>query len=159
MYPAGNTSAEQMIKLIKDSGAKISIDVEADPIEWSIFLERLNNRDFEAAISAWGGTVESDPYQLFHSSQIEGKGSNYVGFNNAEADSIIEEARRTLDPDRRYALYHRFHRILHEEQPYTFLYSRPTYTLLDKRFENVKVHKLGINHLEWYVPKDKQRYK
>ncbi len=159
MYPAGNTSAEQMIKLIKDSGATVGIDVEADPIEWSIFLEKLNNRDFEATIASWGGTIESDPYQLFHSSQIEGRGSNYVGFNNPEADALIEEARRMLDPDKRYALYHRFHRILHEAQPYTFLYSRPTYTLLDKRFEGVNVHKLGIDHLEWYVPKEKQRYK
>jgi peptide/nickel transport system substrate-binding protein len=158
-YPSGNETAERIIKMIKDDTAKIGVDVTPDPVEWSIFLERLNSREFDAAFSAWGGSIESDPYQIFHSSQIQGRGSNYVGFNNPEADKLIEEARRTLDPEKRYALYHQFGRILHEEQPYTFLMRRPCYTLLDKRFENVKIHKLELDPLEWYVPKDKQRYK
>lgn len=158
-YPSGNETYERIIKMLKDDAAKIGVDMIPDPVEWSIFLDRMNRRVFDAASSGWGGTIESDPYQLFHSSQIKGRGNNYVGFDNAEADSIIEQARRTLNPEKRYELYHRLHRIIHEEQPYTFLVTRPTYTLLDKRFENVKVHKLGIDFLEWYVPKDKQKYK
>lgn len=158
-YPSGNTTAERIAKLLKDDGEKIGIDVIADPLEWSIFIERLNERKFEAATLSWGGTVESDPYQIWHSSQIEGRGSNFIGFRNAEADAIIEQARRTLDEEKRYALYHRFHQFLHDEQPYTFLVTRPTYGFLDKRFENVKIHKLGVDYFEWYVPKQKQRYK
>jgi len=158
-YPSGNETYERIIKMLKDDTAKIGVDMIPDPVEWSIFLDRMNRRVFDAAASGWGGTIESDPYQLFHSSQIQRRGNNYVGFNNAEADSIMEQARRTLNPEKRYELYHRLHQIIHEEQPYTFLVTRPTYTLLDKRFENVKVHKLGIDFLEWYVPKDKQKYK
>jgi peptide/nickel transport system substrate-binding protein len=131
----------------------------ADPIEWSIYLERVNNSNFDAYCGSWGGTIESDPYQIFHSSQIQNRGNNRVGFSNAQADALIEQARRTLDEDKRYALYHQFDRILHEEQPYTFLVTRPRFTIIDKRFENVKMHTLGIDPLEWYVPKDKQRYK
>jgi peptide/nickel transport system substrate-binding protein len=158
-YPAGNDTAEQIVKMFKDDASKIGVDITADPVEWSIYVEQLNNRSFDAAICAWGGTIESDPYQIFHSSQIEGRGNNFVSFNCPAADTVIEEARRTLAPEKRYALYHRFHQILHEEQPYTFLVVRPEYLLLDKRFENVQVHKLGIDPLEWYVPKEKQRYK
>jgi len=158
-YPSGSITGERIVKLLKDDASKVGIDVIPDPLEWSIFIERLNRREFDAAMSAWGGTIESDPYQLFHSSQTKGRGSNYVGFSNAEADTLIEEARRTLDENKRYRLYHKFHRLLHEEQPYTFLYSRPTFVFLDKRFENVKLHKLGIDPLEWYVPKAKQKYR
>ena len=64
-----------------------------------------------------------------------------------------------LDESARNKLYHRFHRILHEEQPYTFFRARPSLRFLDKRFKNVKVHKLGLNPHEWYVPKEEQRYK
>jgi peptide/nickel transport system substrate-binding protein len=71
----------------------------------------------------------------------------------------MEEARRTMDQEKRDELYHQFHRILHEEQPYTFLFTRPWLQLLDKRFENVIIHKLGLDPLEWYVPKEKQRYR
>lgn len=157
-YSSGGATAERIVKAFKDDLSKAGIDVVLDPVEWSIYLNRLHNRDFDAAVSGWAGTIESDPYQLFHSSQID-KGSNYCGFSNKEADRLIEEARRTLDPEKRYELYHQFDKLLHEEQPYTFLTTRQTFVFLDKRFENVKIHALGINLLEWYVPKDRQRYK
>jgi len=158
-YPTSGVTGERLAKLLKDEAAKVGIDVISDPLEWSIFTERLNERQFDAATLSWGGTIESDPYQIWHSSQIKGRGNNFIAFSNAEADEIIEEARRTLDDDKRYALYHRLHQILHEQQPYTFLVTRPTFKFLDKRFENVKIHKLGLNPHEWYVPKEKQRYK
>jgi peptide/nickel transport system substrate-binding protein len=107
---------------------------------------------------AWGGNVEEDPYQIWHSSQRQ-KGSNYVDFNNPQADALIEQARQTIDPDKRNALYHQFDRIIHDEQPYTFIYTRPEQRFLAKRFHNVIIHKLGINELEWYVPTDLQKYK
>ena len=107
----------------------------------------------------WGGDVIDDPYQLWHSSQIGNGASNYVGFNNPEADELIVTARKTLDEVKRNKLFQKLHLILHEEQPYTFLFERPYMRLLDKRFKNVKIHKMGINWLEWYVPKELQKYK
>ena len=158
-YSTGGTTSERLGKLLKDEASKVGIDVILDPVEWSIFLDKLNDRQLEAAILMWGGTVESDPYQIFHSSQIENRGSNFVSFSNDEADAIIEEARQTLDPEKRYALYHRFHQILHEEQPYTFLFARPEPRFIDKRFRNVNIHILGLYEHEWYVPKELQKYK
>ncbi|MGA2324542.1 MAG: peptide-binding protein [Sedimentisphaerales bacterium] len=150
---------EQIAKLVKDAAASAGIEVILDPYEWSVFSQKVKDREFDAVSMAWGGNVEEDPYQIWHSSQIENRGSNYVGFRNAEADALIEQARQTLDPDKRNALYHQFHRILHEEQPYTFIYTRPEQRFLDKRFQNVIIHKLGINELEWYVPTQFQKYK
>jgi peptide/nickel transport system substrate-binding protein len=149
---------EQIAKLVKDSAAGAGIEVILDPYEWSVFSQKVKDGDFDAVSMSWGGEVEQDPYQIWHSSQ-RGKGSNYVNFNNPEADALIEQARQTLDADKRNAIYHQFHRILHEEQPYTFIYTRPEQRFLSRRFENVIVHKLGINEREWYVPKEKQRYK
>ncbi len=159
MIVSGYLPGEQIAKLLKDEMAKAGIDLIPDPYEWSVFEERLNRRSFDATMLAWGGTVLADPYQIWHSSQIKGRGSNRVGFDHPEADAIIEEARRTLDESERNKLYHRFHRILHKEQPYTFFRARPSLRFLDKRFKNVKVHKLGLNPHEWYVPKEEQRYK
>ncbi|HAL45462.1 MAG: hypothetical protein A2Y12_14420 [Planctomycetes bacterium GWF2_42_9] len=158
-YTTASPTAEAIVKVIKDDAAKIGVIVEPDPFEWSIFIERMNSSQFDACMAGWGGTIESDPYQIFHSSQIADRGSNRVGFNNKEADNLIEEARKTLDEKKRYDLYRQLHRLLHEEQPYTFMFSRPTFLFIDKRFENVKVHQLGVDPMEWYVPKDKQRYK
>jgi len=149
---------EQIAKLVKDAAASAGIEVLLDPYEWSVFTQKVHNREFDAVSMAWGGNVEEDPYQIWHSSQRQ-NGSNYVNFNNPQADALIEQARQTLDSDKRNELYHQFHRILHEEQPYTFIYTRPEQRFLDKRFQNVIVHKLGIDEREWYVPTQSQKYK
>ena len=158
-YPAGGTSAEQMARWLKDNAAKVGIEVIPNPTEWSIFIGNLHERNFDAVESMWAGVIEEDPYQIFHSSQIGEHGSNYVSFNNPAADKLMEQARRELNEGKRYALYHQLHKLLQDEQPYTFLMTRPRYYFIDKRFENVIAHKLGIDPFEWYVPKDKQRYK
>jgi len=91
--------------------------------------------------------VESDPYQIWHSSQAEGKGSNFVGFKNKRADELIEKARTEFDKQKRIELYREFSRIVHEEQPYTFLFCAKSLIAVSNRFQNVKVYPLGIDPL------------
>ena len=158
-YSTGSALYERLAKLLKDDFAKIGVVLVAEPMEWSVLLPKLSDRKFEAMVMGWGGDIVEDDYQLFHSSQIGNRGSNYVGFDNAQADELLEKIRRTMDPAERDELCHKFHRIVHEQQPYTFLFTRPTFRLVDKRFENVKIHRLGLNYLEWYVPRERQKYK
>jgi peptide/nickel transport system substrate-binding protein len=103
--------------------------------------------------------IEGDPFQVWHSSQAD-KGSNHVGFINAEADEIIDQGRREFDKEKRRAMYRRLHAILHEEQPYTFFYCPQDLTLVDRRFQNVRAynHRLAIDPKEWYVPRARQKY-
>jgi len=158
LYSTEKTLYHRLAKLLKDQAAKVGIEVIPEPAEWSVVIGRLTDRDFDAMVIGWGGDVLEDFYQIFHSSQIANRGSNYVGFRNAEADALMEQTRHSLNKDERIKLSHRLHRILHEEQPYTFLYARPTLRLVDRRFKNTKIHKLGPKYWRWYVPKDEQRY-
>ena len=158
MYSSQTVTSQRIAKLLKDEAAKVGIDVIPDPYEWSVIMGRLTDRKFEAMIMGWGGDIVEDFYQIFHSSQIENRGSNYVAFRNDQADTIIEQIRLSMDEIYRDRLSRQLHRILHDQQPYTFLYARPTFRLVDKRFANTVVHKLGFNYFEWYVPKGLQRY-
>lgn len=159
MYSTGSALYTRVVILLKDELAKVGVEVVPDPYEWSVLLPRLNDRRFAAMVMGWGGDIVEDNYQLFHSSEIGSRGSNYVGFANAEADLLMEQIRRTMEEAARNRLCHRLHRLIHEEQPYTFLFTRPTFRPVDKRFENTKIHYMGLNYLEWYVPKDRQRYR
>ena len=158
MYPTEKALYHRLAKLLKDQAAKAGIEVVIEPFEWSVVISRITDRNFEAMVMGWGGDVLEDYYQLFHSSQASNRGANYVGFRDGEADSLMEEIRRTLDKQERIKLCHRLHQILHEEQPYTFLYARPTLRLVDKRFKNVKIYNLGPKYWQWYVPESEQRY-
>ncbi len=149
----------RLAKLLKDQAVKVGIDVIIDPYEWSVLLPKIVDRDYHATTLGWGGSVIDDFYQIFHSSQIGNRGDNFVGFSNPKADKLLEDIRYTLDRDKRVKLCHEFHRLVHDQQPYTFLYARPTFRIVDKRFENVNVYYMGLNYNQWYVPKDKQKYK
>ena len=152
MFPSGSKTAEKIGILLQEELKKAGIVMNLRNLEWAAFLQRLDRAEFDAVTLAWALSVEQDPYQLWHSSQINEGGSNYVGFRNAEADGIIEQARTEFDAAKRNALYHRLNEILHEEQPYTFLFCPPATLVVNKRFHNVVVHTLGIDVRDWYVP-------
>ncbi|MBN1845916.1 MAG: hypothetical protein JW810_09550 [Sedimentisphaerales bacterium] len=157
-YPAGNVIFEQIAKLYRDQAAAAGLRIDADPLEWSLFNGRLRQRSYQAALLGVGGEDRDDPFCYWHSSQAEGAGGNFTGFSSGPADALIEQIRVCLDPDRREGLFQELHRLLHEEQPCTFLFTRPSLRFVDRRFENVRVHPLGLRPLEWYVPAAVQRY-
>ena len=103
---------------------RIGVIMNIEPVEWSIMSERMQNKDFDAFTGGWVLGWTADPYQIWHSSQADiPRSSNRVGFRNAEADELIERARRTFDPEERHEIFRQFHRIVHEEQPFTFWFT------------------------------------
>ncbi len=160
VYPASSNTYQQMVFYLKDAYARAGIVMDPDPLEWTIMLQRIDSRDFDAITLGWGGTIESDPMQIFHSDSIEGGGDNYVSYRSDEADRLITEARVTVDEQARMALWQKLHRVLHDDQPYTFLFNRKAVVFVDQRFSNVQVTKTGLNRAEeWFVPGDLQRYR
>jgi peptide/nickel transport system substrate-binding protein len=153
-YPSGNDIYERMMLLIKDNLNRYGVLMTQDPQEWSVFIERVDGRAFDACALAWGGgAIEGDIRQMFHSSQIAGGANNFTSYRNAELDRLIDDARRTIDEDERMKLWQACHRILHEDQPYTFMLRRKSTIFIDKRFHNVQKVKTGLNgRTEWYVP-------
>ena len=159
IYPASSANYQEMVFYLRDAYARAGIQMQPDPLEWTIMLQRIDQRDFDAMTLGWSGTPEGDPYQIFHSSQVGDGGDNYVHFIDHELDSLIDTARVTMDVDKRMPMWHRVHEILHEEQPYTFLFTSKAVAFIDKRFKHVMVTTLGLNsEVEWYVPTGMQRY-
>jgi len=155
---AASPTTEQVATVYQEELKRAGIAMSIRPLEWATFIQSVQDRRFEAMMLGWGGSVvEQDPYQIWHSSQAE-KGSNYVDFRNEEADKIMEKARLEFDEDKRVEMYHRFHAILHEEQPYTFLYCPMTLDAVAKRVYNVKIYPDGVDRIEWWVPTNLVRY-
>ncbi len=164
-YPNGNATYDRVVLLLKDNYAKAGITMDPDPVDWPILVKKLDTRDFEAITLRWGGAIESDLYQEFDSSQIQDQGDNFMSYSDPKLDAIVREARKTIDTPRRMELWHQAHRILAEDQPYTFLMSNKSLRFMDKRVENVEPSKVGLNYVyifsmpnPWYVPKGLQKY-
>jgi peptide/nickel transport system substrate-binding protein len=154
--PIRERIATRVQQWLKQAGIKMAIT----PYEPSVLFQRMDDRNFDAVLAGWGaGGIEDDPYQIWDSKSIENKGSNYVGFNNPEADKAIEAGRRTLDEKKRQEYWHKFQRICYDEQPYTWLYCEQDCAFIDGRFKNTKPYPIGLNETDWYVPLAAQKYR
>ena len=153
-YPAGNPETQDLVRILTEEFRRVGIAMNSRAYTWAVFTTKLDNRDFDAVRLGWGGGgVEEDPYQIWDSKSIADQGSNFISFRNPEADRLIETARITLDEAQRNDLYHRFSRILHQEQPYTFLWSPASLQMISSRVQGVKVHKRGLDWHDWWIGK------
>ncbi len=150
--PAGLQIYTQIMSLFQDELSRIGVHMRIEPYEWSVYVDKLDNRAFDACSLSWIGSVEQDPYQIWHSSSYENKGSNHVGYSNPEVDRLILEAREEFDEDRRNAICHRIHAIIFEDQPYTFMLTGPRLEAVSRRIQNAEPGKLGMDFRDWWVP-------
>jgi peptide/nickel transport system substrate-binding protein len=161
-YFQGNEDTKRMVLLLKDMYAKAGIKLIPTPTEWPVMIDKLDNKDFMAITLGWTSGIETDIYQMFHSSQTKTNGNNFINYKNDELDKLIDEARKTVDESKRMALWKKAEAIFYEDQPYTFLKRSMSLVFIDKRYKNLSMTKLGLNTgmlpLETYVPKANQKY-
>lgn len=159
---SGNQLRKDIALTLQSALDDLGIDCQVRELDWSIFLERVKNKDFAAVTLGWtGGTglrFPPDAYQIWHSSQIEGNGSNFISFRNDESDAILTAYRKEFDMDKRIEMYRRFQEILHEEQPYTFLWKSRVASAYSKRYQGVNWYPAGAVTQEWWVEPTDQMY-
>ena len=104
---------------VKEDLMKIGIKMNVHPVDGAILFKKVGDKDYDAYTAAWGADPTHHMHQLWHSSQIQG--SNYISYKNKRVDEIIDLTRIMPDSPERVALFHEAHRILNDEQPYTFM--------------------------------------
>lgn len=158
----GNLERQRVGEIIQARLKDIGIKVKIKVVEWSVFLsDFIDKRRFEAVLLGWALGREPDCYDIWHSSKTKEGEFNFVGYRNPEVDLLLDAARRIFDQGKRKEIYNKIHEILYEEQPYMFLYCPDALPIVASRFKGIKPAPLGISYnlIDWWVPKQKQRYK
>ncbi len=135
----------KLLPLLQEEYRKVGIEMDIEKVESQSFLKRLRQHDFDAASLTWAteDPVE-DQFQIFHSSQAQNGGSNYVSYKSPKADALLEQIRTEFDAAKRSQLERALHRTLYDDQVYTFLTNRPT-------LDAIKVDIHGMKpSLNWY---------
>ncbi len=156
-----NPVRKQILLVIVDALKKVGIQAEVQELEWSVYLDKTKKHEFEATYSAWTSpTTPPDPFQIWHSSQSQGEGSNYISFHNKYNDSLIEAYRNEMDESKRILLIKEWQKLIYDEQPYTFLWSPRARYIFDKRFKNARWYNIqpSPTYNEWWVPAGSQKY-
>ena len=143
-----------MANIYKEDLLEIGVKLNIDAAEWSLMQKKMEERQFDAFTGGWALGWETDPYQLWHSSQADvPRGSNMVGFRNAEVDALIETLRETFDPDERVRMLRRVHRLIHDAQAYSFFRVGETPACWWREVGGVRFAKVRplVNTLPWWV--------
>jgi peptide/nickel transport system substrate-binding protein len=157
-----NESRKQAILVVIDALKKVGIQADIQTLEWAVYLDKTKKHQFDATMGAWILTdYPPDEYQLFHSSQIQGEGSNFISYRNDEADKIMVSYRTEFDENKRIDLIKQLQKILYDDQVYTFLWTPKAKYLYGERFRNVRWYPTPLTSYqltEWWVPANSRKY-
>ncbi len=156
-----NPKRKKVMLVIIESLRQLGIQADLQEYEWSVFLEKTKKHEYDACYSAWQLSVTpEDPYQIWHSTQSEGEGSNFISYNNPESDKLIEQNRMEFDDNKRMEILKKWQQIIYDDQPTTFLWTEPSRFIYSDRFRNTRWYAYPDSPLlnEWWTPASAQRY-
>lgn len=109
--------------LLKDNLSQIGIECDVKVTEWTALQDKSLKHQFDAMMAGWG--TGTDPATLDNIFKTGG-GRNYGEYSNDRVDELFDLAQSEFDREKRAEYYAEMHDILWEEQPYMWLFYRPS---------------------------------
>ncbi len=139
IYQKSAQAAFEITRLIQGELKKHGVNVSLKPMEWSALKDSINKGEAPAFYLSWFGDYpdgENFLYPLFHSNNW-GSGGNRARFKNAEIDSMIEEAVKIQDAERRAEAYDRINSRVYDQAPWLYLWHCSESYLTSSRVNNI----------------------
>lgn len=109
--------------VLKEQWKKIGIDLQIETLPTPDLQQVIRDRNYQMLLFGEILSLDPDPFSLWHSSQKRDPGLNLALYDNKEADKLLEDARKALNPLERAQKYDDFQKLVIEELPALFLYS------------------------------------
>ncbi len=123
--------------MIQQHLGRLGVEVHVQAMEFNTLVGRMEAHDYDAVIGAFGVNTSLDLTAIFHSEAID-DGYNFGGYENRRVDRLIEEARSQLDPLAAEPALVEIQRILHQDQPMTFLWEPQRLTAMTTRLRQAR---------------------
>lgn len=107
--------------LIQEQLRRIAVQARLRREEFNSLNARVLAHDFDALLGGWTIDTTLDLAYAFHGDAIDG-GYNFGSFSHPEVDRLIDAAQVATDLTVKKELLSRIQTLLHEQQPYTFLW-------------------------------------
>lgn len=107
--------------MIQEQLRQVGVEVQIRPIEFHTLISRMEQHDYDAAIGSFSIDTSLDLKYAFHTESID-DGYNFGGYSNARVDELIDEVKRQVDPLDAGPMLDEIQQILHDDQPFTFLW-------------------------------------
>jgi peptide/nickel transport system substrate-binding protein len=139
---AGNSLRSHAAVLIQAQLARIGVEVLPRALEIQALTELNQRGEFDATLSGWAVDTTLDLKPYFHSEGIE-NGLNFGRYRNPDVDRLIDEVRQLPNLEQAKPVYFKIQEILHQAQPYTFLWEPRRLAAVRKGLHGVEPHALS----------------
>jgi peptide/nickel transport system substrate-binding protein len=147
-------SVKRVVLAFKNYLQRIGAQINIDFLEWQAWKEAVfAQNEFDIVFASWVFDDSADISSLFHSSEIGAWHNNFGGYSNPQVDSLLVEAKNTLDHEKRRTINRKLHEMLADENPYSFLWTLTNYAAYHRKVRAVQVHpyKFFSYADSWYV--------
>lgn len=147
------------LQIIQEQFREIGIKMNIEPLAFDEYVERIfRKRIFESNfVYLIFHRLQDNNFSFWHSSQIE-SGLNFSSYSNPKVDALLEEARLSLDPEKRRKALMEFQQLLHDDPPGIFLFWRDMPIAIHKRFRGVPEKRMESlrDLVNVWVPREEQ---
>jgi peptide/nickel transport system substrate-binding protein len=145
MKTSTDENTRLMMAVIQQQLRDVEIAVDIRSFEFATFFADVTHGAFQMYGLRWiGGNEDPDIFEYaFHSSKFPPNGANRGYYSNPRVDTLIDKARREVDPKVRKPLYAEVQRTLAEELPYIDLWYLDNVLVHNKRVVNLKLNPAG----------------
>ena len=146
--PSGNPRREFASTVVKNNLKEIGIEMDVEQLEMKVFQKDITNKKVNSYMASWYVPI---PIELkpFWYSDLESTPMNLVSYQNKNIDHLLEEMAKKISDKQLNELYFKFQRIIHEDEPVTFLYWMDDIVGFNKRIKNMEINPLGVIQKCW----------
>jgi len=140
---SGNRTREMIEQVLQAQWRQVGIAVRIKNQPARVLLgDSTKHGNFDMAMFAWIGAPESVPRAELNSQQIPTaengwSGQNFDGYNNPEADKLMDAIETELDQSKRFAMWRELQTMYAEQLPALPLYFRADAFVLPKWLDGV----------------------
>jgi peptide/nickel transport system substrate-binding protein len=133
-YVSGSATHGKFALIIQDNLKDIGINVKMKSLVWPSFAKEIygNPKESGDMYTFYASAIIADPYgtlyKILHSNSNNPGGAN-LGYSNPKFDALLDQARKTIDREKRMGLYEKAKKLAVGDAAYVWVLMLPYYVI------------------------------
>jgi oligopeptide transport system substrate-binding protein len=144
-----NEAHQKIAQAIQDMWkTNLGINVTLNNQEWAVYLDSVDNGDYQVARMGWLGDF-NDPINFLESYRTADTGNNDTGWENEEFKKLIDQSATEADHEKRLEILKDAEAILIDEMPVAPIYFYTNTWVQKENLKDVAISGLGDVQYKW----------
>jgi peptide/nickel transport system substrate-binding protein len=146
---AGNQRRADIGQIAQQAWRRIGVEARFQTFESTTFFDRLQKKEYEAAIAGWGVGLSADIKDQWQGDNV----FNYTSYANPEVNRLFEQAASQRTEEQAAQYWKQAASLIVADQPYTWLFYFDQLAGVNDKIQNTRIDTLGMyqNIHEWWI--------